>query len=177
MDILSKETQDFLTSLLLSALSDPKSFEEAEALYAETFRTTEEFYLSECDWLDDYTKDQMVDEVAIFLCKQDPKNATFVAKYNQALIEAKEVQAKAFARSEDNEDFDYWDAKVAFADYMECWQMDIVYMAKDYKDLAQAQINKIQFCETVNYMGEGEGVKPVVLCSKMRVFNGKYNYD
>ena len=176
MDILSKETQDFLTSLLLSALSDPKSFEEAEALYAETFRTTEEFYLSECDWLDDYTKDQMVDEVAIFLCKQDPKNATFVAKYNQALIGAKEAQAKAFARSEDNENFDYWDAKATFADYMECWEMELDYMAKDYRDFAQAQIDKIKLCETVNYKGEGEGVKPVFLCSKMRVFNGKYNY-
>ena len=177
MDILSKETQDFLTSLLLSALSDPKSFEEAEALYAETFRTTEEFYLSECDWLDDYTKDQMVDEVAIFLCKQDPKNAMFVAKYNQALIEAKKVQAKAFARSEDHEEFDYWDAKGAYTDYMELWEMELTYLAKDYRELAQSQIGKIKFCEVVNYKGEGEGIKPVFMCSKMRVFNSKYNYD
>ena len=177
MNIFSKETEELLTSMLLAAINDPKSFEEAEALYAEVLRTPEEFYLSECNWLDDFTKDQMMDELAIFLCKQDPKNSNFVAKYNQALAEAKKVQARALARSEDNEDFDYWDAKATFADYMECWEMELVYMAKDYKDLAQAQINKIKFCETVNYKGEGQGVKPVFLCSKMRMFNGKYNYD
>ena len=66
MDILNKETQDLLTALLVAAINDPRSFEEAEALYAETFRTPEEFYLSECAWVDDYTKDQIVDEVAVF---------------------------------------------------------------------------------------------------------------
>lgn len=142
-----------LSVAIANMLKDESAFAQAEALYSESFRDMRTFTVAD----DVYPRSELVDYLMTPIYRAEECNR--IPDMHQA---------------PDDEDFDDRDVEL-WAEYQSEPELEIIKPGWTREE-AERLVDHLEFVETCNYKGEGEGFELACRVSHLRVFIGKYDY-